>query len=82
MIREVADIHSHGNYLDELGEGNNIFSSQDKQNNYQKQIPGYVATPDGHLQRWDPKARGGWKKGKATTISTNLHLDANHYGKK
>jgi RHS repeat-associated protein len=75
ILTKVADIHSHGSYIPENGIGNNLFSRPDKESNYIEQIPGYVATPNGHLQRWDPKAKGGWWRGKRTTLSKSLARD-------
>jgi hypothetical protein len=81
ILTMVADIHSHGKYIPKNGEGNNIFSSADKITNYADRIPGYVATPDGSLKRWDPKKKWfaklnlGWWRGKSTTLTKTLARD-------
>jgi RHS repeat-associated protein len=50
--KATADIHSHGGY--EVGYDNNNFSPQDKKDNERTGITGYVTTPDGSLQKYDP----------------------------
>jgi hypothetical protein len=76
VMTEVTNIHSHGQYLPNYD--NNRYSPADKKIYCRKKYPGYVATPNGHLQRWDPKARGGWWRGKATTLAKYLFRDPNH----
>ena len=50
----VAIIHSHGRYLEDLGEGNNQFSPRDKISSREFLVDSYVATPNGSLKRYDP----------------------------
>ena len=52
---EVAIIHSHGKYLKDYK--NNEFSSEDKQLNDDLKVPGYVTTPNGSLQKYDPSTK-------------------------
>jgi RHS repeat-associated protein len=65
----VADIHSHGKYLEK--KDNNNFSGNDKAENNRLKIPGYLATPDGSLQEYDPSTK------KTSVISTDLPSDPN-----
>jgi RHS repeat-associated protein len=62
----VADIHSHGEYL---GKGNNQFSPNDKAENDRLKITGYLATPDGSLQEYDPSTK------ESSVVSTDLPSD-------
>lgn len=70
----VADIHTHGAY--EKGYMNNVFSDTDKKDNDKKKISGYVVTPNGTLQRYDPENK------KVTTVSTNMPSDPNDWDRK
>ena len=70
----VADIHTHGAY--EKGYLNNVFSDTDKKDNDKKKILGYVVTPNGTLQRYDPDSK------KVTTVSTNMPSDPNDWDRK
>ena len=62
----VADIHSHGKYLEN---SDNVFNNHDKTDNYNKKIDGYLTTPNGSLQKYDVETA------KTTTISTDLQSD-------
>lgn len=65
----VGDIHSHGKY--ETGYDNNNFSSADKADNDAKKIPGFLTSPDGRLQKYDPATK------KVTVTATDLPSDPN-----
>ena len=65
----VADIHSHGAYEKEYD--NNNFSDQDKSDNKSTGLVGYLTTPNGSFQKYDPKTD------KTTTISNDLPSDRN-----
>nr|WP_294617421.1 DUF4329 domain-containing protein [uncultured Bacteroides sp.] len=75
----VATIHSHGNYdgtfLDKDGKikyvKDNIFSHSDLSNNRQKEMTGFLATPNGSLLEHNPKTD------KIDVISTGLPSDPN-----
>jgi RHS repeat-associated protein len=70
----VAGHHTHGNYDPEYN--NNEFSQTDKETAQQYDKPFYVATPDGSLKVYDPKAD------KTTTINTGMPSDLNDPGRK
>ena len=53
-IKAAADIHSHG-ASDNVPYSDNNFSNNDKWDNFNKNIPGYVSTPNGSLKNYDPK---------------------------
>nr|WP_162945018.1 SpvB/TcaC N-terminal domain-containing protein [Flavisolibacter nicotianae] len=74
-ISLVADIHSHGNFL--VGYWSNIHSSTDKKNNFEKQVPGYVATPSGKLRKYIPNQKHWWS-GKVKVVTKALPFDR-HY---
>ena len=42
--------------------------------NFELQVPGYVATPNGKLRRYDPNNRSWWT-GKVTVVSKLLPYD-------
>jgi len=63
----VADVHSHGKY--EAGYKNNEFSSTDKADNDKTKLKGYLTTPNGSFQKYDPATK------KTATISTDLPSD-------
>jgi RHS repeat-associated protein len=65
----VADAHTHGSYLPDYGKGNDDFSEPDKDGNDNDKINGYLATPSGTLQKYDPT------KKNVTTISTDIPSD-------
>lgn len=67
--KAVADIHSHGAYEKEYD--NNNFSGQDKTDNKSTGLTGYLTTPNGSFQKYDPKSD------KTTTISNDLPSDRN-----
>ncbi|MFD2162275.1 DUF6443 domain-containing protein [Paradesertivirga mongoliensis] len=67
--KPVADIHSHGKY--EKGYDNNHFSPTDKNDNDKTGLTGYLTSPDGALQKYDPKT------GKTSVLSTDLSSDPN-----
>ena len=62
-----AIIHSHGKY--EKGYQNDKFSNKDKWVYYNNGVDGYVATPDGSLQKYDVEST------QTTVISTQLPSD-------
>lgn len=63
----IADIHSHGND-DEMYDDNN-FSPGDKQDNDKNNIKGYLASPNGLLQEYDPAS------GDVSQVSDDLPSD-------
>jgi len=65
--KAAANIHSHGKY--EKGYYNDEFSNTDKWINYDKKIDGYVATPNGTLQKYDVETA------KTTVVSTQIPSD-------
>jgi len=65
----VADAHTHGSYDPGDAEGNDEFSEPDKEGNDNDKINGYLATPSGTLQKYDPTTKN------VTTISTDLPSD-------
>ncbi|MBI3259273.1 MAG: DUF4329 domain-containing protein [Ignavibacteriae bacterium] len=65
----VAGVHSHANYEEDLGSGNEIFSDDDKRNTTLAKRPDYLVAPNGSLQKYDPKTE------KATVISRDLPKD-------
>ena len=65
--KAVADIHSHGKY--EAQYDNNNFSSTDEADNRKTGLTGYLTTPNGSFEKYDPKTN------KQTTISTDLPSD-------
>jgi RHS repeat-associated protein len=67
----VADAHTHGSYMPEYGKGNDEFSDPDKDTNDNDNIIGYLATPSGTLQKYDPTTKN------ITTISTDIPSDPN-----
>jgi RHS repeat-associated protein len=64
---EVADIHSHGKYLPQYH--NNVFSPADKSGNDALKYPGYLSTPNGTLQKYDPATK------TESTIKTDIPSD-------
>jgi len=52
-----AIIHSHGKYENEFKEGNDLFSKTDLNHCDDKKADGYLAAPDGTLQKYDTKKR-------------------------
>lgn len=52
-----AIIHSHGKYESKYGEGNDLFSVKDLNHSDDKKMDGYLASPDGSLQKYDVKKR-------------------------
>ena len=72
----VAEIHSHGAYDAELGKGNDQFSNTDIKGYEEDKQPGYVATPDGALQEYDPSTN------KTTVVSTDLPSDVSDPNRK
>ncbi len=84
-VKVVADIHSHAawdkKYVGKGDDGKEIdwndkFSNQDKNDNYRKKIDGYLASPDGSLQKYDVKTT------KESVIATDLPSDKNDPGRK
>jgi RHS repeat-associated protein len=71
----VADIHSHGKF--DVGYWSNIHSSTDKKNNFESQVPGYVATPSGKLRKYIPNQKRWWT-GKVKIVTKTLPFDK-HY---
>ena len=75
--RVVANIHSHGQYNNEvfywLGRkymyGDNNFSKQDKNDNKEDGITGYLTTPNGSLLEYNPYT------GEIIVISTDMPSD-------
>jgi len=76
----VADIHSHAGYDEKWDykvdphtgkyvDWNNTFSDPDKELNNHFGYPGYVVTPNGSLQKYDPET------GKITQISSDMPGD-------
>jgi RHS repeat-associated protein len=66
----VADVHSHGNsWGKEVALSDNNFSPKDKASNDAQKVDGYLTTPNGSLKKYDVK------KGKVSTISTDLPSD-------
>jgi hypothetical protein len=63
----VGDIHSHGKY--ESGYDNNDFSPQDKADNDDQEIDGYVSTPNGSLKKYNVATQ------EETTISVRIQSD-------
>jgi RHS repeat-associated protein len=67
--KKVADVHSHAAYDKKIdtqnGNGNDVFSSYDKWMNYDKNIDGYLVTPEGNLKKYDVR----------TTNETTLYSD-------
>ena len=61
----VADAHTHGAYDQKYD--NNNFSPTDKQTTQ----PGYLASPDGALQKYDPATK------KTSVVTTTLPSDPN-----
>ena len=53
----VAHIHTHGAYERDLGHWNYSFSPQDKQLAREYEMPFYLASPDGLIQKYDPSKR-------------------------
>ena len=74
-ITMVADIHSHGKY--KFGYWSNLFSTTDKKDNFEKQVPGYVATPIGKLRKYTPNKKS-WLSGKVDIVTKSLPYDK-HY---
>ena len=76
----VADTHTHAQYTGNDPDPKNRydddhFSTTDTQGNDAEGIPGYVATPNGELQKYDPKTSA------ITVVSTDMPSDSNE-GKK
>jgi RHS repeat-associated protein len=69
----VGDIHTHGAYDRSLGHGNNVFSPADKHGNDAGGVNGYVATPNGYLQKYKPST------GKVSKVSGHVPYDKKHY---
>lgn len=67
--KTAARIHSHGKY--DEGMENDDFSSKDKWNCYNNKVDGYLASPDGSLQKYDVNTA------TTTTLSTSLPSDQN-----
>ena len=67
-IREdVADAHTHGKYLPAYD--NNNFSPTDTKDNNKKNLIGYLATPNGSLQKYDPETK------LTTVVATDIPSD-------
>ena len=69
--RIVADLHTHGNYNPTAV--NNSFSKRDIDVYTTSKMNGYVATPDGRLQKFEHSST------KTTTTSNFIHYDTAHY---
>ena len=67
--KRVADIHSHAAY--DINYDNDNFSPDDKSDNAKDNELGYVVTPSGTIQKYDPKTN------MITTIATNGPSDTN-----
>jgi hypothetical protein len=72
--KTVADIHSHAAY--DPAYDNENFSLQDKIDNSNKGINGFVVTPNGSLKEYDPVT------GQEKTISTDMPSDPHDPGSK
>lgn len=74
----VADAHTHGKWTADSydtktkEDWNNMFGPEDIEQMEGMQLPGYVATPDGKLQYYDPKKQEGKK---VTVIAEDLPSD-------
>jgi RHS repeat-associated protein len=67
----TGDIHSHGGYSHGVYDDNN-FSSQDKEDNDRTGLTGYVTTPNGSLQKYDPSTKN------INVLCTDMHRDPSH----
>ncbi|HLP96411.1 MAG TPA: DUF4329 domain-containing protein [Saprospiraceae bacterium] len=67
--QRIADIHSHAAY--DVKYDNNNFSPNDKIDNKFDNELGYVVTPSGSIQKYDPKT------GTITIVATNAPSDLN-----
>ena len=72
-IKPVADIHAHAAYAS--GYNNDIFSSADMKYNDIRGITGYLTTPNGSLQKYDPTQPQGKRN---STISDQMPYDPKH----
>lgn len=63
---DVATAHTHGNY--DASYDNNNFSPNDKDNAKARDLPNYVATPNGSLQKVDTK-------GNVSRVATDIPSD-------
>ncbi len=68
----VGAVHSHSNYDEKYGNGNDIASPADKKGAKLVRMDAYISTPKGQLLKYDPK------KDKTTVIDTNVPSDKNH----
>ncbi len=71
----VADIHSHGGSTGVPYSDNN-FSSTDRRDNSKKNITGFLTTPDGSLNKYEPK------NNKTSVVSIDLPSDPKDSGRK
>ncbi|MGE4564101.1 MAG: DUF4329 domain-containing protein [Victivallaceae bacterium] len=69
----VADIHSHGAYSPYYN--NDAFAQGDMADNDKENISGYLTTPNGSLQKYDPTKPEGER---TTQISDSMPYDPNH----
>ena len=72
-IVPVADIHAHAAY--DSGYNNDVFSPADMTGNDNLGIPGYLTTPNGSLQKYDPTQPQGKR---TSTISDQMPYDPKH----
>jgi len=70
--KEVADIHSHENYV---AESDNHFSPADISDNDRRKNTGYLTTPDGSLKEYNSSTN------KITVLSTDLPSDPKDPGR-
>ncbi len=68
----AGDIHSHGAYDSKYGAGNDSFSSTDISAYDNMGTPGYMTTPNGSLQKYDPA------NSTTTQLSNSMPYDRNH----
>ncbi|WPQ61694.1 DUF4329 domain-containing protein [Chitinophaga sancti] len=68
-----ADGHTHAAYIPSYGEGNDVFSSDDMRINRMLKIIGYLATPSGSLQKFDPSIPTN--QDAVTTLSIDMPND-------
>jgi RHS repeat-associated protein len=77
----IAEAHSHGEYTGDAPNpadryDDDHFSPKDIKNYKDDKQPGYVATPDGSLQKFDPSTN------KTSVVSTDLPSDIRDPGRK
>ena len=73
LVAPGADIHAHAAYDSDYN--NDIFSSSDSADKKNRGIVGYLATPNGSLQKYDPTLP---KDKRISTISDQMPYDPKH----